>query len=353
MTGPWPPAGAFRASVTSRLRARAAQSGRSVQELGREFLMLQFLGRVFAEPDAPWVLQGGSALLLRLPGARSTRDLDLVATTGTLEQAVERLAAAGRPGVRDPYEFLINLDRDMKAAEGAGLKVDVVIDRDLVGRFPIDVALGGHMVGRVERLAPSPVIHVPGLAPPPVVTLIPLADQVADKVSAMYEMHGTGRASTRFRDLVDLVLITGRFPLDAAESSTALAGQARRRNLTLPGQLVSPGPQWERGYARIAAATILPGQLCALDAALARAGTCLDPVLSGRVTAGTWDPDRALWSPPAPTPGAARYRLRDAFPAPPSKPGPPRAGPGGSDGPAAAPARVRDDRGGGPGGPSR
>lgn len=79
--------------------------------------------------------------------------------------------------------------------------------------------------------------------------MYPLPDQIADKVAAMVERHGPrDRASTRYRDLVDLVLIVRSCEVDAALTRAALSAQAHRRELTLPLTLSAPSPAWVPGY---------------------------------------------------------------------------------------------------------
>ncbi|WP_420811603.1 nucleotidyl transferase AbiEii/AbiGii toxin family protein [Nocardia mangyaensis] len=36
------------------------------------------LARVFVDPFGPWILKGGTSLLVRIPGARHSQDLDLL-----------------------------------------------------------------------------------------------------------------------------------------------------------------------------------------------------------------------------------------------------------------------------------
>jgi hypothetical protein len=71
-------ASGFRVGLNARLRAVAKERRRPVNELQREFLLQRFLARVFAKPDRPWILKGGTGLLIRMPGARHTQDIDLL-----------------------------------------------------------------------------------------------------------------------------------------------------------------------------------------------------------------------------------------------------------------------------------
>jgi nucleotidyltransferase AbiEii toxin of type IV toxin-antitoxin system len=71
-----PPRPKFRPALKAALHAEAAQRGRTHNEVALEFAMQRFLARVFAAPDSPWVLKGGTSLLMRLTDARHSRDLD-------------------------------------------------------------------------------------------------------------------------------------------------------------------------------------------------------------------------------------------------------------------------------------
>jgi len=131
--------------------------------------------------------------------------------------------------------------------------------------------------------------------------LYPLPDQIADKVAAMVERHGPrDRASTRYRDLVDLVdlvLIVRSCEVDAALTRAALSAQAHRRELTLPLTLSAPSPAWVPGYRKAVGDATLPADLRSLEAALAAAGRCVNALLDGTVTRGTWDPTEQHWLP--------------------------------------------------------
>ena len=131
--------------------------------------------------------------------------------------------------------------------------------------------------------------------------MYPLPDQIADKVAVMVERHGPRDwASTRYRDLVDLVdlvLIVRSCEVDAALTRAALSAQAHRRELTLPLTLSAPSPAWVPGYRKAVGDATLPADLRSLEAALAAAGRCVNALLDGTVTRGTWDPTEQHWLP--------------------------------------------------------
>ena len=68
---------AFRVALESRLKKTAQEDRLDLQRLRRQAAGDRLLCRLFAEPDAPWLLKGGYAMELRLKTARTTRDIDL------------------------------------------------------------------------------------------------------------------------------------------------------------------------------------------------------------------------------------------------------------------------------------
>ena len=62
---------------------------------------------------------------------------------------------------------------------------------------------------------------IPDATQPPY-QVYPLVDHVADKLAAMYELHGPSlRPSTRFKDLVDLVAIVTQASITATDQRRA------------------------------------------------------------------------------------------------------------------------------------
>jgi hypothetical protein len=290
---------AFRRGLEERLKKQAKLRGRTLSALRREFFLQRFLARVFHDqPDSPWILKGGTGLLVRLPGARHSKDIDLLHPGLDLAVATAQLREVAGRGSGDPLRFVVGQPSPIVGGvDGSTIKVEVYLGVTKLDGFPVDLSTKLDFVGPVERRRPLPVVEVPDVGPLPEFTVYPLPDQVADKVCAMFHRYGGAQASSsRFRDLVDLVLIVGAFQLDAGLTAAALKTEALRRGLTLPVAMHAPGPNWADGYSDLAGRTTMldPG-LRDLSAALAAAGRCLDPLLAGTVQAGTWDPAGRCW----------------------------------------------------------
>ncbi|WP_433010898.1 nucleotidyl transferase AbiEii/AbiGii toxin family protein [Kribbella sp. CA-294648] len=303
---PYRNATAFRAGVETRLKAEARANPRlALQDLRRQFVLQRFLARVFAEPDTRWVLKGGAGLIVRIPGARHSNDLDLVNPQPNvlLDEAVADLRAlAEYVPTGDFFRFEI-----ADPSYGTGQDVDHVIAQvkvipylgtaEYAGRFPIDLSLNQRKAEPVELVQPRPIVDLPGTEPLPAFALYPLAEQVADKLCAMYGRYGreSDRSSTRYRDLVDLALVVTTQDLDAGRTAAALSGEASRRGLDLPRRLTVPNDGWHANYPKIAAETALPSSLHVLEAALETVALCIEPLLDETVLAGSWNPGRLQW----------------------------------------------------------
>jgi len=293
---------AFRVGLERSVKNEAAARGVPTDRLRRQFVLQRFLARVFNEPAGRWVLKGGTGLIVRNPSARFSKDIDLYypADEQEITVAVDGLRRlADRPLVGDLLSFTIG-----DPQRGGGQDIDHVVAKLKVtayigaaeygGHFPIDLSLNQRAAEPIDWLQPRPVIELPGTDPLPRFALYPLAEQVADKICAMFATY-RGAPSSRYRDLVDLVFIITGQELDASRTINALRGEAGRRQLDLPAELVSPGAGWDQGYRTAAAETSLSAELHTLDAALKLVGTCLAPLLSGLRTVGTWNPNSLHW----------------------------------------------------------
>ncbi|WP_433717328.1 nucleotidyl transferase AbiEii/AbiGii toxin family protein (plasmid) [Nocardia sp. CA-084685] len=284
------------------IEASARASGRDyasrVAELHQQLIMQRFLTRVFDQPG-PWMLAGGTGLLVRLPGARHSQDIDLNHRGGHLDvdNAINELHDLAGPHPSDPFAFSITVKNELRGANpGATLFATPYFAGTTLSMTPIriDLAVRRSVVGSVDRITPAPVLELAEIRRPPPMTIYPIADQVADKIAGMYQLFG-GRnniPSSRWRDLADLLLITHNLPLDAATVQAALA---EHRGINFPRAVHAPSPEWAHHYPILAATTTLPRRLHTLDAALGALGRCVNPMLDGTVTVGTWNPRNQRW----------------------------------------------------------
>jgi hypothetical protein len=292
--------------VDARLKAQARQPGsRTFSELRREFIYQRFLARVFTTTDGGaslWVLKGGVGLLARLPGARHSRDIDLVHLIADPDTAVAELREIGRRNMGDHLRFEVRSYKSLSVEAALKLQMDAYVGTSIWEQFDVDVSLERHFVAALEQVTPNPVVEIEGVPALPTFQCYPIVDQVADKVCAMYERHGADHQtpSNRYRDLVDLVLIVTERALDAHDLHRALGARHdnARNPIELPPGMRRPGLGWNDGYRDTARQSSLDVMLHDLAAALDYVGECLSPILGGHVRTGTWSPEQHRWLPP-------------------------------------------------------
>ncbi|MCU1630646.1 MAG: hypothetical protein JWP64_5595 [Pseudonocardia sp.] len=291
------------AAVQSRSRNTAKLTGATTNNVARQFVYDRFLARLFTHvPDGTWVLKGGTALLARVRSARHSRDIDLFRSAGTLDTALDELRSAARLDLHDHLRFVLPGAPKLSAerpgqpgSELATVKIESYAGVRKVSDFSVDVVIGAIIARDPEVLYPEPTISLPGMHSPPY-QLYPVVDHIADKLCATVERHGPLLLpSSRVRDLVDLVVIarTQRVAADALRE--AITAESLHRELDPITRWACPD-EWAGTYPKLARDVAKCRDHRAFSEASALVAAFLDPVLSGELTAGTWDPERLSWA---------------------------------------------------------
>lgn len=183
---------AFRAGLRARLSAEARTSRFSRDELARTVTLQLFLARLFRSPDADqWILTGGTALQFRAPTqARPTADADL-ATRLDAEHIQRSLRQAAHPAPGDFGDFG-DFDVTISATRSPGLfagRIRYNIAGQRFSNATLDITTHREMLLPPETVSPHPALALARdeLDPMPVIR----TQAVADKVAALYELHGT------------------------------------------------------------------------------------------------------------------------------------------------------------------
>jgi hypothetical protein len=185
----------------------------------------------------------------------------------------------------------------VQGVPGLRIPTEARLGPRLFERFGVDLVTGVVITGRPEKVKPLLPLTIPGLVRPRY-WLYPLVDSIADKVMAIVETHH-GRPSTRFRDLVDLVLVAHSQQVQADELAAAFASERLRRGLPELDELAVPDEKmWRNGYHAVARDVSSVAEKTLADA-LPLAKSFVDPVLAGTVGGSAWDPVALVWRRPA------------------------------------------------------
>ncbi len=289
-------AAAFRQALEDRLKTEATKTGLGIARLRKRAAFELFLRRLVAVAPDRWVLKGALALDFRFHGTtRSTRDMDL-GRADDEDAAVEDFAAAQELALDDFFTFAaVRSDALDDADDFRAIRFHVTAE--LAGRvfdqFVVDVGFADSVSWTPDAIETSDLLSFAGIEPIPVPAL-PLPQHIAEKVHAYTRKYGaSGRASTRPKDLVDILLIARSERLDAASLRNALEVTfGQREQQPLPSSLPPPPANWREPYGRLATEVDVEPEL---DEAFASAAEFLDPILAGRAD-GEWNPQRRIWA---------------------------------------------------------
>lgn len=280
---------------------RARAEGITSQDVAAQIAQARqdrFLARVFADGESSdWLLKGGGAMLARVPHTRATKDVDLAAWIGHLDEAQTALERAVGRQLDDHLRFdLIGVRHTGRGENQPGVQTRRLLFSCLdaqtgrkVGEVPADVVVGPAPVGTVETVTPINRLALPRSLPAPQYRLFPVADQVAEKVCATLQRYD-GRPSSRVKDLVDLVTIGRTQQISMYELRAAIEHKRWHTDLG-PIAVFSVPDGWDRQYRTLAAATPSAGGITDVRDAERFVRSLIEPALDGD-DGMTWVPGR-------------------------------------------------------------
>ena len=255
---------AFRVALESRLKKIAQEESLDLQRLRRQAAFDRLLCRLFAVPNAPWLLKGGYAMELRLKTARTTRDIDLamkklpvssVDWDGNVANVLESLREAGNADLHDFFTFIFgDSTQDLGAAPygGARFPVDARLAGRTFAKFHLDVSTGDVLGEPYEMLSGRDWLGFAGIDSRKFSAISP-EEQFAEKIHA-YTLPRVDRENTRVKDLIDLVLLIERTKLDATRLPKVIRETFQRRKThDIPSTLPSPPLSWFGPFSEMAA----------------------------------------------------------------------------------------------------
>lgn len=293
----------IRASIEEQIKQTSRKEGRPIETVRRRFVYERFLDRVFHGDWDGWILKGGVGMMVRVPNARHSLDIDLVGRRGG--DSVQALIELAKNDT-DPFRYVISPKRETDSVEGTRLTVVASLGGRKYEEFRIDLVSYRSLVGEVERRPLGSVVddkHGDFPKNADTIQLYPLADQVADKICAIHETHGDGHPSSRPRDLVDLLLICEHLQLDLVGVVASVAAERDRRGITLP-ETMSPPRLWSSKWSGDDNVVHhLDRALHVFDQAVKTVGQCYDRVLShvadgAPPVAAVWVPHHQRWDDP-------------------------------------------------------
>jgi predicted nucleotidyltransferase component of viral defense system len=213
------------------LQREAKRTGRPTDELIQLYALECFLDRLVHSKFADTFILKGGVLLAALDARRPTRDIDFAARA--IENTIEKVLSAVRTiaaiSIDDGMEFDSNSAtaetiREDDSYSGIRVTLGGTLSRAVI-RFHVDVNVG-------DPIWPEPQqISVPRLIDGVIVVRgYPLEMVLAEKIVTALER---GTANTRWRDFVDIYVLTGRFAIKAQALKSSMQRVAQFRNAEL------------------------------------------------------------------------------------------------------------------------
>jgi hypothetical protein len=290
-------AAALDRAVVDAIGRQANGDPRRHEQLRREVAFERILARLVAEDAEAWLLKGGVALDYRLRDARSTLDLDLSSKVN-LAEFQEKLVRAMAMDLNDYFEIQISGEpsRPVDEINTYRFALDVRLNDRTFMKISIDVGFADPWIGDAEVLTSSEVLAFAGLAPV-IVRAIPIEQHIAEKLHA-YTKSYNGRPSSRVKDLVDLVLLSGYRPIEANALATVLdAVFHARATHELPKSFAPPPRDWLEPYKKLSETLPITSDV---NEGHARVAAFLDPLLAGAENGNWWDAATRAWMPEKP-----------------------------------------------------
>jgi predicted nucleotidyltransferase component of viral defense system len=285
---------AFRAALEARLNAAARAGGRPIGSARKLVAFTRLLARLERAAPDRWVLKGGFALELRLPGqARATRDVD-IDWAASLDEATNALVEAAALALDDYFTFEIQRvgDADVGGAGGVRFHADAYVGGRLFEPLLIDVGVGS------ERFPPADELTAPDLLDfaeiePARIRAIRLEQHIAEKLHAYTRRHAGDQPSSRAKDLIDIILMSelAAFDFDRLREAVLRVFEARATH-ELPGSLPAPPRDWARPYRALATEVGLNPDLAVGYGLVVM---FLDPVLAPEPGLAHWDAEARGW----------------------------------------------------------
>lgn len=294
------PRGVENAIKDAAKKAAGADPSLGVNERIRLEYFNRFLSRVFSDvEDSEWVLKGGTGILARVPASRATRDVDLYRRGFTLTQALNDLIRLAAVNLGDHFRFqyvshVESIGNETQPyTEGFQVKFEIFIGLSSKGTLQVDLAVGTGITGEVITKEPANALDLPRLVSHEY-RLYPIVDQIADKVCATMTEYAE-RASSREKDLVDLVVIATTHDIDGTALRIAIATEARRRQMTSLDEFTVPSA-WGSGYAKLSKPVPHCADYRTVDVARDLAKRLIDPALSGETEGRNWSHKNLSWT---------------------------------------------------------
>ena len=289
-------AAALEMAVKEAAKASPQDTGRAIAG----FYFHRLLCRVFAGGNGSFVLKGGRSVLARTLDGRATRDIDLLSTRDNLDDALASLRKLAQQDLGDfvvfEYAGAEPIKPDDEYRNGLSVRFVPMLGVKRMQAISIDLVVDEVPLEGAELVSPADRIDVKGLETCDYL-VYPAGAALADKLCALAERHN-GRASSRVKDLVDIVVYALTCDVDGADLQARLRCEIAVRKIG-PIESFALPEEWagaqSRPHAKLCAQTGIPAHQHDIGEASKLAAELLDPALKRRCDGLRWNHESLSW----------------------------------------------------------
>lgn len=287
---------ALEMALKSAAKASPMDTGRAVAGFYRHRLLC----RVFSDPESSFLLKGGQSMLSRTIDARATRDIDLLNEGGDLDAALVELRRLAEVDLDDfvTFEFMsaepIKVEDEYRS--GFNVRFSVYLGAKRMQEVSIDLVVDEVPQDGYDVVTPADRVELPDV-PVYDYRVYKVASALADKFCGILEEHG-GTASSRVKDLVDVVVYALTEPVVGDELIVRLRAEAGARGIVLPPKFTVPAA-WHglygSSFVKVSRQAGILGEGMGMDEAELIAARLFDSALDDSAMGKTWDPVIGRW----------------------------------------------------------
>lgn len=277
----------------------ARASGEDPGEAYRRALRDRFMCRVFYGDNESFVLKGGSSMLARIPGVRSTRDLDF-ATHGRVSAhaALEEMGYIAAIDLGDWCEFRLTKSEGSMDENGYSrllkLRFATFVGREEKDPVLIDLSLDCSTMLPPERITLANRLTIGGIEVCDYL-VYPLPDQLVDKLCAIMELRPGGYPSPRMKDSVDVITCATNSSFRSGQLRRAIESECAKRSMSAPESFKVPSI-WEDRFEGLARKSGVTERFTSFKSASGLASRFFDHELSNKkARLDVWDDDALCW----------------------------------------------------------
>lgn len=250
----------FRTALEQKLKNLSIKEGRDISALRRRVVFDRFLDRLFKLNTKSLLLKGGYALELRLPIARTTKNVDLSLVDEKLygldqnqqeEKMRELLIGAMRQNSNDFFEF--ELVKTVKVIDvlygGARFTIQANLGGKEFSTIHVDIAIGDPLIEPVETTKPDSLLSFAGIESSDF-SVISREQHFAEKLHIYTRLDL--KDNSRAKDLVDMYLLIKSGMERKRLRKSVFKTFARRKTHDIPDILLPPPTSWAKPYTELA-----------------------------------------------------------------------------------------------------